>query len=161
MSLYDRALGALGWPQNALPANIPQTPLPEITTNSSTWGDLFTGIQGLPAVNEKTVMSISAAYACVNLIGGAISALPVNLFRRSRDGERDQLQNDDLWWLLNEQFLPRWGAASAWEFLCQSLLFHGDAFACIKRQSEKITGLEPIHPSMVTVVATADRMRLV
>jgi hypothetical protein len=58
----------------------------------------------------------------------------MHLYRRKADGERDQLQNDDLWWVLNEQFLPRWSAANGWEYLVQSLLFHGDAFAVIKRQ---------------------------
>lgn len=142
-------------------ANIPQTPLPEITRNSSTWGEFFGGINGLPAVTEKSLLSISAAYACVNLIAGAISSLPTHLYRRGADGERQQLHGDPLWWVLNEQFLPRWSAASGWEFMTQSLLFHGDAFAAIIRQGGKIVGLEPLHPSAVTVAATPDRMRLV
>lgn len=141
---------------------IEQTPAPEITTNSSTWDWWFSSIPGLPSVNENSLMSVSAAYACVNLISGAISALPLHLYRRSQSGERDQLQNDDLWWLLNEQFLPRWSAANGWEFLCQSLLFHGDAFAHILRdRNGNILGLEPAHPNTVTVAATADRLRLV
>lgn len=146
---------------NSWDADIPQTPLPEITRNSSTWGDFFTGIDGLPSVNEQSLLSISAAYACVNLISGAISALPLHLYRRVPSGERDQLQNDDLWWLLNEQFIPRWSAANAWEYLCQSLLFHGDAFAVILRRGDRIVGLEPVHPTNVVVAATPDRMRLV
>lgn len=160
MSIYQKALDALGWPtvQNA---DIPQTPLPGITRNSSTWDFFYGGIDGLPSVNEQSLLSISAAYACVNLISGAISALPLHLYRRSASGERDQLQNDDLWWILNEQFLPRWSSANAWEYLCQSLLFHGDAFAVIVRQGARIVGLEPVHPNNVTVAVTPDRMRLV
>lgn len=158
MSLYERFLDAVGWPQAA---DIQQTPAPQITRNSSTWGDWFTGIAGLPAVTETSLLSISAAFSCVNLIAGAISALPMHLYRRSSEGERDQLQNDDLWWLLNEQFLPRWSAANGWEYLVQSMLFHGDGFAPILRQGGKIVGIEPVHPGTVTVAATPDRMRLV
>lgn len=141
--------------------NRPATPLPEITRNSSTWGDLFTGIPGLPVVNELSVLSISAAYACVNLIAGAISAIPVQLYSTSGEGERDQLHDDDLWWTLNEQFTPRWSAATGWEYLATSLLFHGDFFAVILRKGPKIIGLEPVHPNMVQVFVTNDRMRLV
>lgn len=158
MSIYSKALDLIGWPQNA---DIPQTPLPEITRNSSTWGAFFGGISGLPLVTEQSALSISAAYACVNLIAGAISALPLHLYRRTPNGERDQLQNDDLWWLLNEQFIPRWSAANGWEYLVQSLLFHGDAFAVIIRQGGRIVGIEPVHPTNVTVALTPDRMRLV
>lgn len=146
---------------NSWEKDIPQTPAPEITTNSSTWGWMFNGINGLPSVNEQSIMSVSAAYACVNLIAGAISAMTLPLFRHSATGERDELPNDDLWWLLNEQFIPRWSASNGWEFLCQSLLFHGDGFAEILRQGARIVGLEPIHPLNVQVVATPDRMRLV
>lgn len=146
---------------NSWEQDIPQTPLPEITTNSSTWDWWFNNSNGLPAVNEWSVMSISAAYACVNLISGAISSLPMHLYHRTPEGERDQLQNDDLWWLLNEEFLPRWSAANGWEYLCQSLLFHGDAFAGIIRKDNRIVGLEPLHPNNVVVAVTPDRMRLV
>jgi HK97 family phage portal protein len=137
------------------------TPIGEITTNSSTWDAFFGPVSGLPAVTEKTAMTISAVYACVNLIAGAISALPMHIYRRKPDGERDQLQNDDLWWVLNEQFLPRWSAANGWEYLVQSLLFHGDAFAVIKRQGPVIVGLEPVHPDRVNVIPSTDGMRLV
>lgn len=157
MKLLDRVLNAIGV---VSAADMPGTTLPAIQQGSS-WDWMFRGIAGLPNVTETTAMSISAAYACVNLISGAISSLPLHLYRRTSDGERDQLQNDDLWWLLNEQFLPRWSAANGWEFLCQSLLFHGDGFAVIIRQGTRIVGLEPVHPSLVTVAATPDRMRLV
>jgi HK97 family phage portal protein len=141
--------------------DIPQTPISEVTINSSTWGELFGSMSGLPPITEITAMKISAVYACVNLIAGAISALPMHIYRRKPDGERDQLQNDDLWWVLNEQFLPRWSAANGWEYLVLSLLFHGDAFAVIKRQGPVIVGLEPVHPNRVQALPTSDGMRLV
>jgi HK97 family phage portal protein len=142
--------------------DIPQTPATEITTNSSTWGDFFSPMIGLPAVTEKTAMTISAVYACVNLIAGAISALPMNIYRRQPDGERDQVHNDGLWWTLNEQFSPRWSAACGWEFLVQSLLFHGDAFAIIQRnRAGEVVGLDPRHPSWVSVLPSNDGSRLV
>lgn len=159
MSWFD-ALRYMVTPQNAA-GDRPQTALPEITRNSSTWGDWFNGISGLPAVTETTVLSISAAYACVNLIAGAISAIPLQLYRTTSEGERDQLHDEDLWWLLNEEFTPRWSAATGWEYLATSLLFHGDFFAVILRKGPKIIGFEPVHPSSVQVFTTADRMRLV
>ena len=116
---------------------------------------------GLMLPTERTALTISAVYASVNLLAGAISALPVNLYSRSKTGERDLLPNDDLWWTLNEQMTPRWSAASGWEFMAQGLLLHGDAFARIIRKGPIVVGLEPIHPLRVYVAPTPDGQRLV
>ncbi|MFN3424884.1 MAG: phage portal protein [Novosphingobium meiothermophilum] len=161
MSLFDRILGILGWPETPHNVDIPNTPITEITSSSASWSSLFEGIPGLPKVTDKTVLSVSAAYACVNLIAGAISALPVKIYRESRDGQREELPSDDLWYLLNEEFLPRWSAAHGWEYAAQSLLFHGDAFMAIRRQGARIVGLEPAHSDNVQVLASKDRMRLI
>jgi phage portal protein BeeE len=95
---------------------------------------LTMGAAGLMVPTEQTALTISAIYASINLIAGAIAALPVHIYRRTPEGERSRLANDDLWWTLNEQMTPRWSAASGWEFMVQSLLMHGDAFAKIKRR---------------------------
>lgn len=142
--------------------DVPATPLPEITRSSSSWDFMWNSVKGLPAVNERSAMTVSTAYACVNLIAGAISSLPMHIYLRKPDGERDQLHNEDLWWVLNEQFLPRWAASNGWEYMVQSLLFHGDAFAEIKRNGAgQVIGLQPIHPSKVQPIPTPDGMRLV
>lgn len=155
MSLYSRFLNAIGWPQLGTYSDSSAN-----SATSSWWAG--PAIPGLPAVTEQTILSVSAAYACVNLIAGAISALPVRIHREGADGQRDEIVGDSLWWLLNEQFLPRWSAANAWEYLALSLLFHGDAFAAIRRnRNGGIIGFEPAHPLRTEVVATKDRQRLI
>jgi HK97 family phage portal protein len=137
-------------------------PLPNIVRGSSLWDDLVASSGGLPGITEHTALTVSAIYASVNLIAGAISALPMHVYRRAPDGERDRLPNDDLWWILNEQMTPRWSAACGWEFQGQSLLLHGDAFSKIMRtQNGTVIGLEPVHPNRVTVIPSSDGMRLI
>jgi HK97 family phage portal protein len=119
---------------------------------------------GLPstAPSEQAALSVSAVHACVQLIAGAIASLPMHIYRRAPDGDRDRLPNDDLWWTLNEQFAPRWPAAAGWSFLVGSKLLHGDGFAEIVRgPAGRIAGLVPIHPNRVRVIATPDGSRLV
>jgi HK97 family phage portal protein len=116
---------------------------------------------GLMIPTELSALTISAVYASVNLIAGAISALPVCIYRRAPDGELDQLNGDDLHWTLNEQMTPRWSAASGWEFMVQSLLLHGDAFARIIRKGPMVVGIEPIHPLRVYVLPNDDATRLI
>lgn len=100
---------------------------------------------GLPALNERSALAISAVYAAVNLIAGTIATMPVQVYARQADGERDRRPNDDLWWILNEEMTPRWNAAAGWEHLGQSLLLRGDAFLRIRRDPVgRVLGLEPL-----------------
>jgi len=45
---------------------------------------------GLPALNERSALAISAVYAAVNLIAGTIATMPVQVYARQADGERDR-----------------------------------------------------------------------
>jgi HK97 family phage portal protein len=136
--------------------------LPQIARGSDMY-DVFGGmgaVPGLPAVNERSAMSVAAIWACVSLIAGAISTLPMNLFSRSPGGERKQLEDDPLWWTLNEEFCPRWVASAGWDWLVLSRLFHGDAMAEIKRAGPGVSGLVPLHPLRTEPVPWTDGSRL-
>lgn len=148
-------------------ANLPAAPVAAQSWPTSQDSDLslweaFTGSMpgNLPAVTENTITSVTAVYACVALLAGSISMLPVRIYDRQSDGERSELPDHDLWWTLNEQFCPRWSAANGWEFLALSLLFHGNGFAQILRTGDKPTGLLPIHPGRVQVLIAPGGERL-
>lgn len=157
MSLWtkirDRVFGATDHPQTALPM---------LVRGNNLFDDLVATAGGLTVPNEQTALQVSAIYACVNLIAGAISAMPMNIYRQDATGERDRLPNDALWWVFNEQMVPRWSAAAGWEFLVASVLLRGDAFGEIVRdRAGTPIGLIPIHPDRVTIGVTPDGMRLV
>src|SRR4051794_21278833 len=52
-------------------------------------------------VNDKSAMRVSAVYACVRLIAGAIASLPLPLYERTAEGRKPA--EHDYWWLLNER----------------------------------------------------------
>lgn len=106
---------------------------------------------GLPVVNETAARSISAVNACVKLLAGAVSALPMNLYQMNfQNGAKAQLWGEDLWWVLNEQWHPQWSAAAGWDHLMCSRLYHGDAYAVILRNGAgAVLGLEPVSKSRV------------
>lgn len=114
------------------------------------------------APSEQTALAITAVHACVQLIAGAIAAMPMHVYTRARDGDRTRDINSPLWWTLNEEFSPRWPASAGWSFLVGSKLLHGDGFAEIVRgPGGAIRHLVPIHPNRVRVIAEPDGMRLV
>ena len=108
------------------------------------------GIGG-PSVSEASAMRVSAVYACVALIAGAISTLPMPVYARSADGR--EIADHPYFWLLNEQPNSDMSAAVFWEYLVASRLFYGDCFAEIIRpsfRSSTIVGFVPHHPNRVT-----------
>lgn len=118
------------------------------------------GNDGPPS--EHSALAISAVYACVSLIAGAIASLPMHIYRRDDNGDLTREVNHPLWWILNEEFSPRWPASAGWSFGVGSRLLHGDGFKEIVRSPNgNIRGLIPLLPSRVEPVATPDGMRLV
>lgn len=129
-----------------------------VTTGSSSSElyDILTGglssSAGMP-VTEQSAMAVSAVYASVGLIGGAIASMPFHIFKRTKDGGRERYDSD-LWWMFNESPWENWTAASAWSHAAQSIALRGDGFWRIHRASAYsniITGFEPLHPARVSV----------
>lgn len=134
-----------------------------IGTKDSQLYEWLTGFSSVsnagPVVTERTAMSIGAVYSCIGLIGGAIAAMPLPIYKRTPQG-REKVDHD-VWWLLNEQPCPVMSAAVMWEYLIWSLLLHGDAFAILRRPgklSPKISAIEPVHPLSVNVHEVDDRL---
>lgn len=130
-----------------------------ITPGTPAYEWLTGGAHGGATLSESKAMGQATVYACVSLIGGAIALMPLHVYRRTEDGR--ERHNSDLWWLLNEQMNPRWGAAVGWEFGVQSLLLHGDMFLRIDRASAYspvIVGFTPMHPQQVMVDTVGDRL---
>lgn len=131
----------------------------EIKRGDGVWESLG-GNTGSPS--ESSAMRLTAVYACTQLLAGAIAAMPMHIYLRSQDGDLNRDVNADLWWLLNEEFAPRWAASAGWSYLVQSKLLHGDGFAEIVRgPGGVIKALLPIHPLRVEPIASSDGMRLV
>ncbi len=129
------------------------TAMPDIRRGTELFEWLSGGMSAAGVtVTEQSAMRVSAVYACVNLIGGALASLPLPIYERTPDGR--QRADHAYWWLLNEQPTDTMSAAVFWEYLAASLLLNGDAFARILRpslRSTKVDGLEPYPKSRVTV----------
>lgn len=131
----------------------------EIRRGDGVW-EALGGNTGSPS--ESSAMRVTSVYACTQLIAGAIAAMPMHIYQRAQDGDLKREMNSPLWWILNEEFSPRWPASAGWSFMTQSKLLHGDGFAEILRgPGGVIRGLMPIHPRRVEPIASPDGMRLV
>lgn len=100
---------------------------------------------GVP-VTAETAMRVSAVYACVSLIAGAIGSLPFEIYERE-GRDRKLADNHDYWWMFNEMASDGWTAAAAWEAMFNSKLLHGDGLAQLIRPSQysnRVIGWKPL-----------------
>ena len=103
------------------------------------------------AVTADNAMRVSAVYACVSLIAGAIATLPLEIYQRT--GRDRDIAEHEYWWFLNERADAHMSSAIAWECLIAGNLFYGDGYAELKRSSpysNRVIGWEPLHPLHVT-----------
>ncbi len=154
MGLIARFADRLGY----APKNL--TALSGLAPGGDSWNAFTGGYAGGPVLSEREALTVSAIYACVNLIAGAISGLPLNQYIRTSDApQRVENSLDDVF---NLEMTPRWGAPSGWEFITQNLLLPGDGFARILRGPGGIvTGLEPLAYLRVVPYLIPDASRLI
>lgn len=85
------------------------------------------------SVTPTSAMRVSAVFACVRLIAGAIGTMPLHVYR-TNNGNRERV-DDPLWWLLNEQPTPNFTAISHWEGKVTEALLRGDGYTFIGRDA--------------------------
>lgn len=119
----------------------------------------LTSVQGWPVeqsdsgenVNAETMLSLSAAWACVNLWCGTVSTLECEVYRASPGGGPPAKVPDHwLQQLLNSPNLDQTDV-DFWEFMQASLEMRGNAYAEKRRIAGRIVTLYPIRPETVQV----------
>ena len=120
-------------------------------TNTEGWADQGQAGDSGEAVTESTVMGLSAVWACVNLLSGTISSLPLMVYQRGQDGARTVKAEHPLYRLLHDRPNYDQTALDFWDFLCASIELWGNAYARIERSGSRITALVPIQPDIVSV----------
>lgn len=118
------------------------------------WDEWVRSTSGL-VMSETAARGVSTVVACTNLLAGSIASLPLHIYRRTPDGRERATSGigEAIWWLFNERPHPEWPAAAWWQFMSDSRLFHGDAFALIRRGGAygvDPVSFEPWHPLAVT-----------
>lgn len=119
-------------------------------TRTSADGFTGGGIDDGTRVSEETVLALSTAWACVNLLAGTIATLPVMVYRPIAGG-REVASDHWLYGILHDDPNADQTAVDFWEFMCASLELRGNAFAeKLRGSSGQIVGLDPIPPGIIS-----------
>ncbi|AYA64787.1 phage portal protein [Alteromonas sp. RKMC-009] len=104
------------------------------------------------AVNKETAQTLPAVYCAVNTIAEAVASMPLHVFKRSDDGEKERQRTHIIEKLFN---LTPNSYQTSFDFkvaLMRSVLLTGNGYAeIIYDNAGRIQKLIPLHPNEVTV----------
>lgn len=105
-------------------------------------------------VDERSLLGLSAVYACSRLISETAATLPLKVYERRDDG-RHNVPHHQIGHILGS---PNTGSTAAqfWSAMVSSMLLWGNGFAQIMRTGPRIAGLEFLHPSKVSAVRNGE-----
>ncbi|RAH37418.1 phage portal protein [Halomonas sp. SL1] len=111
-----------------------------------------------PPVTAETAMRVTAVYACVRMLCGAVSTMPLHIYRRTATG-RERVDHE-LWWLLNQEASPLFTSSAMREFQIASMLLRGDGLAWIRRNRRgEPERLDPLPRQATIIEKTGGRLR--
>jgi HK97 family phage portal protein len=93
---------------------------------------------------------LSSTWACVNLLAGTISSLPLMVYQTDRAGVRAVARRHPLYYVLHDS--PNFDQTSVdfWEYMVVGIELQGNAYATIeKRDDGTVYSLTPVRPDVV------------
>lgn len=121
-------------------------------TNPEGWTPSASTSHAGETVTSTSVLGLSTAWACVNLLAGTIASMPVEVTRRGPHGVDVPTPDHPLADLLD--FSPNADQTSVdfWEFICLSIELWGNGYAEVTRAGNgRVIALTPVRPDIVTV----------
>lgn len=100
-------------------------------------------------VSDKSALALSSVWACVNLLAGTVSTLPLMVYRTLRDRTREPYPQHPLFGILHDSPNADQTASDFWEFAQSAIELRGNAYARKLRNGTRIIGLEPIPPTVM------------
>lgn len=100
--------------------------------------------------SAQGVMGLATAWACVRLVAGTISSLPLMVYRTGPNG-REVAQDHPLYRVLHDSPNADQTSLNFWQFMSAAIELHGNAYAEIERASNgRVIALSPpIVPEQV------------
>lgn len=103
--------------------------VPIALTDGEFWKQYYGAQQAAgQTINENTVLSLSAAWACTRLIAETSATLPLKIYERTASGRREA-SDHPLYSILHSQPNADSTAVTFWESLISAIMLRGNGFA--------------------------------
>lgn len=100
-------------------------------------------------VTADTALQMSAVWACVRVSVLAFTSMPLALYRRKSDSDRERLDSGDVLDVLTDSPNQDQTPLEFWEECASWLLTRGNAYAEIVRIGPRLSALQPLPASQV------------
>lgn len=121
-------------------------------------GRLFTISQPTEAgvtVSDDTAMRFATVHACVRVLSEDVGALPLHVYRRTKQGGKERAPEHPLYELLHDRPNPEMSVVAFKEALMVNALLTGNGYAFIEYdRAGRVRGLYPLMSSEVTPYRT-------
>jgi HK97 family phage portal protein len=101
-------------------------------------------------VTESSVLALSAAWACVNLLAGTIASLPLMVYRTDAKGRREVARDHPLYRILHDSPNYDQTAMDFWEGGVAALELRGNMHARKEVSGGRLVALHPVWNPTVT-----------
>ncbi len=118
-------------------------------TDEAFWANFGANTAG-QQVNERSVLQLSAVWACARIIAETISTLPLGLYERTADGRRGASQHP-LYTLIHSRPNSGTTAAVFWESMIVAMLLRGNGCAEMKFIGSRFVALEFLVPGRLSI----------
>lgn len=103
------------------------------------------------SVTPRSALSLSAVWACVNLLAGTVASLPLMVYRTKPSGAREVVRDHPLYRVLHDSPNSLQTALDFWEFISASIELWGNGYARKVRSGDRVALLLPIMPDLPMV----------
>jgi HK97 family phage portal protein len=115
--------------------------------NAEARGGSSSGVE----VNDQSALTISAFWACLQLKGGIVGAMPLGVLDGYGSDIHNPVTNVPLYRVLHESPNADQTPTDYWEFAAISMMLRGNHYARMIKDGGRLIGLEPIRPDIVSV----------
>jgi len=105
-------------------------------------------------VTASSVLGLSAAWACVNLVAGSVGSLPLMVYRTTGD-TREVARNHRLYRILHDSPNADQTSLEFWEFIAASLELQGAGFS--EKELNSAGQLVALHPPITPELMKVER----
>lgn len=128
----------LKWLSNLFKPELRSFSLPAVTAWSPTAINYLGGPRSSAGVHvdRLSVLSYPAVWRSLSLVGHKFGRLPLNVYKRDKDGNREVDSEHDAQWLLAHRPSNLYTPHTFKSTLCQHAMLHGNGFAWILRQPD-------------------------
>lgn len=116
---------------------------------------LLSSLLGKTVVTKEKALEIPTVQACINLIAGTISILPINLYRKDENGDIKEVR-DNRTFLLNNDTGDTLTASQFWRAIIEDYYLGKGGYAFINKKGVAVESIHYVDEAHISILKNTD-----